>query len=949
MCFLRGNFALKREAAKLKRLDVLRNCLSNFRFAIDSDCSHVAIDWFLQGRLSKSLTMDTPPSNSDQRSAAAAMTPMMAQYFEVKQANPGSLLFYRMGDFYELFFDDAVEAARTLGIALTKRGKHLGDDIPMCGVPVHAMDHYLQKLIRHGHRVAVCEQLEDPVEAKKRGSKSVVKRDVVRLITPGTLTEDSLLDVRSTNHLSALVVLKSSGDMALAYADISTGDFAVTATTATRLAADMARIAPSEIVLADQLLGEETVKQALAMTTASPTPLPQSRFDSQTAELRLVQHFNVATTSGFAEFSRAEVAALGSLLDYILLTQIGAVPHLRVPRREAAGEGLLVDAATRANLELNRSLQGTRSGSLLEVMDRTVTSAGARRLAALLSRPLARADSINERLDGVDFFHGQEDLTQDVRETLSSIPDIERALARVTAKRASPRDLASLSTGIARAHSIASELARLPLPAVIGANIGVLVLAPLQLAYTLQSALGQSLPLLARDGGFIAPGYDGELDQSRKLRDDTRGVIAGLQARYSEVTGLKNLKIKHNNILGYFVEVPQAQADGLKDATGEITFFHRQTMAGAMRFSTAELASLEQKISHAADRALAIEMDLFEGFCQQVVEARADISSCAAALADLDCLSSLAHLARTQNHVRPVVDDGIGFIIKEGRHPVVEAALAKAGASRFIANDCHLGDADTALWLLTGPNMAGKSTFLRQNALIVVMAQMGAYVPASSAHIGVVDRLYSRVGAADDLARGRSTFMVEMVETAAILNQATPKSLVILDEIGRGTATFDGLSIAWAALEYLHEHNQSRALFATHYHELTSLQKSLSRLKCMTMAVKEWQGEIKFMHHVEEGAADRSYGIQAAKLAGLPQLVIARAQEVLAQLEEHRDQGSKPDLFADLPLFSVTPKAAPAPDHLRARMAALQPDNLSPREAHDMLYELKRLAQEDKQ
>ncbi len=870
---------------------------------------------------------------------------MMAQYFGVKSANPGSLLFYRMGDFYELFFDDAVEASRTLGIALTKRGKHLGEDIPMCGVPVHAMDHYLQKLIRHGHRVAVCEQLEDPAEAKKRGTKSVVKRDVVRLITPGTITEDSLLDVRSTNHLATLVVFKSSGDMALAYADISTGDFAVTATTSTRLAADMARIAPSELVLADILLDDEVIKQALALTGASTTPLPQSRFDSQTAEHRLAQHFNVATTSGFAEFSRAEVAALGSLLDYIMLTQIGSMPHLRVPRREAVGEGLLIDAATRTNLELQRSLQGSRSGSLLDVMDCNVTSAGARRLGALLARPLARADAINERLDGVSFFHAQEQLTDEMRQNLSQVPDIERALARVTAKRASPRDLAALSIGIARAHAIASELARRTLPAVVGSNIGILVQAPLQLAYELQRALAESLPLMARDGGFVAQGYDSELDVSRKLRDDTRSVIAGLQTQYSDVTGLKNLKIKHNNVLGYFIEVPQAQADGMKDAEGNIQFFHRQTMAGAMRFSTPELASLEQKISYAAERALAIELDMFNGFCQQVIEARAEISSCAAALADLDCLAALAHLARTQNHVRPIIDDGIRFIIKDGRHPVVEAALAKVGASKFIANDCNLGEHETALWLLTGPNMAGKSTFLRQNALLVVMAQMGAFVPASEAHIGAVDRLYSRVGAADDLARGRSTFMVEMVETAAILNQATHKSLVILDEIGRGTATFDGLSIAWATLEYLHAQNRCRALFATHYHELTSLQTTLERLKCMTMAVKEWKGDIIFLHHVEEGAADRSYGIQAARLAGLPQPVITRAQEVLAKLEEHRDQGSKPDLLADLPLFN----AAPAPlaskvDLLRQQLNHLSPDNLSPREALQMLYELKRLA-----
>jgi DNA mismatch repair protein MutS len=890
--------------------------------------------------------MDENPLPAEQR-PSAVMTPMMTQYFEVKGAHPGSLLFYRMGDFYELFFDDAEQASRTLGIALTKRGKHLGADIPMCGVPVHAMDHYLQKLIRHGHRVAVCEQLEDPAEAKKRGAKSVVKRDVVRLITPGTLTEDSLLDVRSTNHVATLVVLKSSGDMAIAYADISTGDFAVTSTTMTRLASDMARIAPSEVVLADLLLNETAVAQALELTKASPTPLPQSRFDGQSAELRLSQHFNVATTAGFAEFSRAEIAALGSLLDYITLTQIGNMPHLRVPRREAAGEGLLIDAATRINLELSRSLQGTRSGSLLDVMDCTITSAGARRLAALLARPLARAEQIQERLDGVSFFHGLESLTQDLRDSLSHVPDIERALARVTARRASPRDLAALSIGIARAHAIASELARQSLPIVVGGNIGVLVQAPLELAYELQRALAESLPLMARDGGFVALGYDVELDQSRKLRDDTRGVIAALQVNYAELTGLKNLKIKHNNVLGYFIEVPQALADAVKDPGGQVQFFHRQTMAGAMRFSTAELSGLEQKISHAAERAQAIEMDLFNGFCQRVMDCARDISATAAALADLDCLSALAFLALRQNHVRPMIDDSVRFIITEGRHPVVEAALARDGASRFIANDCHLGGDETALWLLTGPNMAGKSTFLRQNALMVVMAQMGAFVPARFAHIGCVDRLYSRVGAADDLARGRSTFMVEMVETAAILNQATPKSLVILDEIGRGTATFDGLSIAWAALEYLHGVNRSRALFATHYHELTALQASLERLTCMTMAVKEWHGDIKFMHQVVPGAADRSYGIQAAKLAGLPASVIVRAQEVLTRLEEHRDQRQKPDLLADLPLFNAA-FAATTPqlenDFLRERLSAIFPDTLTPREALDVLYELKRLA-----
>ena len=884
-----------------------------------------------------------------ENSAAPVLTPMMAQYHAVKSGHPGVLLFYRMGDFYELFFDDAVKASATLGIALTKRGKHLGEDIPMCGVPVHAVDHYLHKLIRHGHRVAICEQLEDPAEAKKRGTKSVVKRDVVRLITPGTLTEDTLLNVSATNYLACLVWHKGSDEWALAHTDISTGEFAVTVTAAARLAADLARLAPSEILLADNLLEMDAVKTALAVTDASPSPLPQSRFDSQTAELRLKSHFNVATTGGFADFSRTEVAALGALLDYVAITQVEAMPHLRVPRRETGDQGLLIDAATRANLELVKSMQGTRQGSLLEVMDRTVTAAGARRLGVLLARPLAQADAINLRLDGVGWFHENTIARDKLRQHLKAMPDLERALARVTARRGSPRDLASLAQGIVLTKDIAAMLVKDGLPPVISALVADFHNAPLDHASHMLEALSNNLPLLARDGGFVAKGFHAELDEARTLRDETRGVIAALQAHYATRTGLRNLKIKHNNVLGYFIEVPQAQADAMVDGEGTIKFYHRQSMAGTMRFSTDELAGLEQKIAVAAGRALAIELEIFEALVTATVAHSASISACAAGLADLDCLTSLAQLASDERHVRPLVDGSKAFQIVEGRHPVVEAALARNGDSRFMANDCDLGVDDPALWLLTGPNMAGKSTFLRQNAIMVVMAQMGAFVPATSAHIGCVDRLFSRVGAADDLARGRSTFMVEMVETAAILNQATARSLVILDEIGRGTATFDGLSIAWATLEYLHGVNHCRALFATHYHELTSLATSLDRLVCMTMTVREWKGEIIFLHQVQKGSANRSYGIHAARLAGLPAVVIARAQDVLAKLESQRDGTSPSELLSDLPLFRVTPAPAPVArrDVLREKLAGISPDNLSPREAHDLLYALKGLADKE--
>ncbi|MFT3673765.1 DNA mismatch repair protein MutS [Aestuariivirga sp.] len=892
-------------------------------------------------------------ARAEQASAAAdRATPMMAQYLEIKKAHPGSLLFYRMGDFYEMFFSDAEAAAATLGIALTKRGKHLGEDIPMCGVPVHAVDHYLQKLIRHGHKVAICEQMEDPAEAKKRGSKSVVKRDVIRLITPGTITEETLLDTGSVNHLAALAWLKGTDELALAWCDISTGDLCVTVSDRARLASDLSRIAASELIIADSALDDPLIGRLAKECGAALSPLPLSRFDSSAAEHRLAQHFAVQSLSGFGAFARAETAALGALIDYIRITQVGQMPHLRPPRQDNPAQGLLIDAATRANLELTRTLSGERQGSLLATVDRTVTASGRRRLAALLGQPLADPAAIAARLDGVEALVAAEALRQGLRQALAAMPDMERALARLSANRGGPRDLAMMRDGLMAARAIAERLAgHGELPAIITADAGTIGAAPFALADTLAKALAAELPHLARDGGFIAAGFSPDLDEQRALRDDTRQVIAALQARYAEMTGLRTLRIKHNNILGYFIEVNAQQADAMQGAELPVKFQHRQSMAGAMRYSTPELMELEQKIAGASERALAIELSFFQDFARAILEARDAVSNCAAALASLDCLAALAELAARENYVRPSVDTSAAFDIKGGRHPVVEAALARAGETRFTPNDCALGGAHERIRLLTGPNMAGKSTFLRQNALIAILAQMGSFVPAQSAHIGVIDRLFSRVGAADDLARGRSTFMVEMVETAAILNQATPRSFVILDEIGRGTATFDGLSIAWAALEYLHEENRCRALFATHYHELNALTGTLASLAARTMAVKEWKGEIIFLHDVVKGAADRSYGIQAAKLAGLPQPVIARAFEVLKHLEQQRDEKPAGHFADDLPLFSVRAMAPPtaerAPDALRLRLAGLDPDQVSAREALNLLYELKALSGKD--
>jgi DNA mismatch repair protein MutS len=877
-------------------------------------------------------------------------TPMMSQYLEIKAANAGCLLFYRMGDFYELFFEDAEIAARALGIALTKRGKHLGEDIPMCGVPAHAADEYLQRLIRLGHRVAICEQLEDPAEAKKRGHKEVVRRDVVRLVTPGTLTEDTLLDSRRNNYLAALARVRGDDDLALAWADISSGELAVMSIEPARLAADLARLEPGEVVLADVLIGEDHIASAIQSCGAALTPLPASRFDSISAERRLKQHFAVAALDAFGDFSRAEIASLGGLLDYIVLTQVGRVPALRPPRREDCNGAMLIDNATRINLELTRNLSGERVGSLQSVIDMTQTAGGGRLLASRLANPLTDAAAINRRLDEIAYFFDARELRRQVRERLMAMPDLERALARISLGRCGPRDLASIRDGLMEAAKLSSVLrernALNVQPAGIATIVAALADVPKGLTSDLSRALSDDLPILPREGGFIRAGFLAELDENRKLRDETRQVIAGLQATYAEATGIKSLKVRHNNILGFYIEASSQSASVLQSAAHAGTFIHRQTMTGAMRFTTTELASLEQRIAAAADRALAIELEVFARLTEAVKQEAARISSLAIAIAKLDVAASLAELAEKRRYVRPMVDSSNALVIRDGRHPVVEAALEKATQGSFVANSCDLSADERWLWLLTGPNMAGKSTFLRQNALIVILAQMGSFVPASGAHIGIVDRLFSRVGAADDLARGRSTFMVEMVEAAAILNQATERSFVILDEIGRGTSTFDGLSIAWATVEHLHDVNRCRGLFATHYHELTALGSRLNHIANATVKVREWQGEVIFLHEVVPGAADRSYGIQVAKLAGLPRSVTQRAGEVLVMLEKSEQSSARKSLVDDLPLFSAVPKQslpAPGPNALEQRLAQVAADELTPRQALELIYELKSL------
>jgi DNA mismatch repair protein MutS len=891
--------------------------------------------------------LNEPEPPQDQAADEGRITPAMAQYIEIKTANPDCLLFYRMGDFYEMFFEDAEIASRALGIALTKRGKYLGRDVPLAGVPIHRSDEYLHKLIALGHRVAVCEQLEDPAEAKKRGYKAVVRRDVVRLVTPGTLTEDSLLDARRNNYLLAIARARASDDnsrFGLAWIDISTGEFRISECDRAGLMAEIARLEPGEIVVSDALYSDGELAPAWRSLPAV-TPLTRDVFDGATAERRLADFFAVATSEAFGMLSRLELTAAAACVTYVERTQLGKRPPLSPPLRESIGATMAIDQATRANLELMRTLSGERRGSLLSAIDRTVTSAGSRLLAQRLAAPLTDPAAIGRRHDSVALLVKDAALRAELRDKLHAAPDLARALARLALGRGGPRDLAAVRDGLLAAADIARRLNTVgELPTEIADAVGFATRPDAMLAAELSAALAVELPLLKRDGGFLRAGYDTALDEARALRDESRRIVAALQSRYCDETGVKTLKIKHNNVLGYFVEVTQQHGDRLMAPPLNATFIHRQMLAGQVRFTTTELGALEAKIASAADRALGIELDAFERLTAQVLVQGEPIKQCAEALAVLDVSSALAVLAAERDYVRPKVDDSLGFVIEGGRHPVVEQALARDGTP-FVANACDLSAEDAGkIWLLTGPNMAGKSTFLRQNALIAVLAQMGSFVPAKNAQLGVVDRLFSRVGAADDLARGRSTFMVEMVETAAILNQAGQRALVILDEIGRGTATFDGLSIAWATIEHLHEVNTCRALFATHYHELTALSARLPRLHNATVRVKEWQGEVVFLHEVVPGAADRSYGIQVARLAGLPASVITRAQEVLSKLEA--EDRASPKGFDDLPLFASAPKPVaqePTPlDRAVAALGALNPDEMSPRDALEAIYRLKR-------
>ncbi len=865
----------------------------------------------------------------------ASTTPMIAQYLELKAGYPDALLFYRMGDFYEMFFDDAVAAAAALDIALTKRGKHEGSEIPMCGVPHHAAEGYFLTLIRKGFRVAVCEQMETPAEAKKRGYKAVVRREVVRLVTPGTLTEDSLLDARRHNYLAAYADVRGEG--ALAWVDISTGAFHVMTCPRVTLGPELARLMPKELVVLD---GDEgNYVELVSETAVSLSSLGGAAFDSTAGEKRLRDLFKVDTLDAYGSFDRAQVSAMSAVAEYLHVTQKGNLPLLRPPVIEGQASTMQIDAATRRSLELTTAMSGGRAGSLLAAIDRTATSGGARLLERRLSSPACSVNQITDRQASVRHFLDNPRAGSDAVDTLGQMHDLERALSRLALDRGGPRDMAAIRNTLAQAadlHRILTGALPVELSLVLPDLVGHEGLLNL-----LDDALVAEPPLLARDGGFIAPDYDPDLDDARTLRDEGRSVIANMQAEFIEKTGISALKIKHNNVLGYFIETTATHAEKMMAAPLNEMFIHRQTTANQVRFTTVELSEIETRILNAGGRALDIEKRLYSNLTSAILAQSGPLGSLARAIAIIDVAQGLAQLAKSENWSAPKLDDSRSFSIKGGRHPVVEAALQRSG-DPFVANDCNLSASN--IWLLTGPNMAGKSTFLRQNALIAILAQMGSYVPAKSAHIGIVTQIFSRVGASDDLARGRSTFMVEMVETAAILNQADDRALVILDEIGRGTATYDGLSIAWATLEHLHDINRCRALFATHYHEMCTLSDKLDGVDNATVTVKEWDGDVIFLHEVKQGTADRSYGVQVARLAGLPPVVVERAKVVLEALEKGERDGGQKAVIDDLPLFAATP--APATVNAPAsvveeKLKAILPDELTPKEALDLLYELR--------
>ncbi len=822
-------------------------------------------------------------------------TPVMEQYLNLKAQYKDHLLFYRLGDFYELFFDDAIKAAKLLNIVLTKRGNSCGQEIPMCGVPAHSSESYLHKLIDLGFKVAICDQLETADEAKKRGYKSIVKRDVVRVVTPGTIIEDSLLEDKSNNYLASIV--EQNDEYAISWLELSTGKFFHTLTSLKALDSDLLRISPRELLISEKFTEDEKIRSILKNYKISITQHAQSFFEYSKSHRTLCEFYKIRELGSIGNFSKVEIMACGALLEYVRVTQRGSIPRLEFPKTYKQQNFMLIDASARRNLELFSTQFGEKKGSLISVIDHTVTASGGRLLKQMLASPLACSKAINLRLSTAQFFVNNHDSRRKIREILSNIPDIERSLSRLILGRGSPKDMNLLKIGLGKTLELSEFLCKiesgengsLPQQYVIQTEIqpasraGITVKSDESELSTIHKSLGNHKDLFellnsaildnnlssVKEGGFIHSKYNSELSELSYILNNSNKLVTKLRESYRDLTGIAALKILHNNILGYYVEV---------SANHKITsdiFIHRQSLANSMRYTTNELKELENKILTARDAAIGLEMKIFSELCSEVAKESEKIALAANALAKLDIRTAFAELAVQNNYVKPIIDDSKEFNICSGRHPVVEVN------DKFIANSINLA----GIHLITGPNMAGKSTFLRQNALIAILAHMGSFVPAERAHIGVIDKIFSRVGATDNITAGYSTFMVEMIETATIVNQATDRSLVILDEIGRGTGVYDGLSIAQAVIEHIHNVNKCRAIFATHYHELTKVSKYLKNVKCFCVKIREWNGEVIFLHEVIEGIADESYGIHVAKLAGFPDSVLNRASEVFEELK----------------------------------------------------------------
>jgi len=861
-------------------------------------------------------------------SNSVSTTPMMAQYFAIKEQHKNALLFYRLGDFYELFYEDAITASKALDITLTKRGQSQGTDIPMCGIPFHAYENYLSRLIRLGFSVAICEQMESPEEAKKRGAKSVVQRGVVRVVTPGTLTEDTLLNAGQPNYLCAINATKDH--VICGFVDISTGTFVLETCEVADLETILTKYDPSEVLIAENARSVAEKVGYIVTHRKRVTWQPASRFDSYTGHKRLCQTYQVATLESFGQFTEEEISVAGALVDYISLTQKQHMPRLSPPKKVKSDGFLFIDAQTRRSLEMTMTLKGEFKGSILSLLDHTTNNLGKRMLYEQVSHPLSKVQKIDERLDGVEFYVNHSDVRRSLRELLKRVADIERCLSRLSVGRGSPRDLDAIRNVLGIIPEIkALHVKHEDLPLILTKSLHLLKNLD-ELKDELDRAIAESgLPMLARDGGFIRPGYSPALDEHIQLRDHGKDLLEQMQTKYIAETGISILKIKYNQVIGYYIEVTQSHKDKVPD-----WFILRQSLVNGYRYVTPELVELQEKILSASAKALEREQQLFQELVQKVLVDADTLSLISKALAWLDVAASHADIAKHLKLVRPHITDSKAFQIVEGRHPIVEEALIFEHQT-FVPNNCDLSSGQS-VWLMTGPNMAGKSTFLRQNALMILMSHIGCFVPATKANIGVVDRLFSRIGASDDLASGKSTFMVEMIETAAILNQATESSFVILDEIGRGTATYDGMSIAHATLEHLHNANQCRTLFATHYHELTHLEKVLSNTACYTMLVQEWNNSIIFKHQVVQGSADRSYGIHVAELAGFPRTALDRAETILEQLEtEAASFEGKPMLAVQKPIKRTS--------ELEKFVKGLNPDQLSPKDALDMVYKMKQL------